>query len=222
MALILNIDSAFEHCTVTLSNNEEVIAHESSVVQKDHASFLQPAILEICRQASVDISKINAVAVANGPGSYTGLRVGLSSAKGICYAMQKPLILINTLDVLAFALQQEFDVTSNVLISPMIDARRMEVFTALYNNHLELINDYASIILDEAFLAAERNDHLIITGGSGSIKFKQLSLTGNIIYGTLQYSMHQFALLSHKAFSANNFANLAYSEPFYLKPAYIK
>ena len=133
MALILIIDSAFEQCVVALSNNEEVIAHEESIVQKDHASFLQPAIKKVCDTASLNLSSIDAIAVVNGPGSYTGLRVGLASAKGIAYVLNKPLLLLNTLDVLAFALQKESSLKTNILFCPMIDARRMEVFTALYN-----------------------------------------------------------------------------------------
>ncbi len=222
MALLLNIDSAFEQCTVTISNNEEVIAHEQSLVQKDHASFLQPAILKICKGTGIDISDIDAISVANGPGSYTGLRVSLSSAKGICYTLQKPLILLNTLDILAFALQQEFNPGNNTLICPIIDARRMEVFTAFYDNNLKIVKDYASVILNEQFLVSEKTNYAIIAGGNGSFKLKQLPLLEDIIYGTSMYNKQHFALLAYKAFTEKKFADLAYSEPFYIKPAYIR
>jgi len=222
LALLLNIDSAFDQCVVALSNNEEVIAHEKSIVQKDHASFLQPAIKKICADARISLSSIDAVAVVNGPGSYTGLRVGLASAKGICYVLQKPLILLNTLDTLAFALQQDIHSSPNVLFCPMIDARRMEVFTALYNNELNLIKDYASVVLDNTFLFDERKLHTIIVGGNGSTKLKTVTGFENIIYGALDYNLNHIIQLALKGYKLKNFSSLAYSEPFYIKPVYIK
>ena len=221
MALLLNIDTAFEQCVVVLSNNEEVIAHEKSIVQKDHASFLQPAIKKICADALIKLSSIDAVTVVNGPGSYTGLRVGLASAKGICYVLQKPLILLNTLDVLALALQQD-EHSPGTLFCPMIDARRMEVFTALYNSELKLIKNYASVVLDSTFLADERKLHAIAVGGNGSTKLKKITGFENIIYGTLNYNLNDIVKLALKGYKSKNFAALAYSEPFYIKPVYVK
>jgi len=221
LALLLNIDSAFEQCVVALSNNEEVIAHEKSVVQKDHASFLQPAIKKICADALIKLSSVDAVTVVNGPGSYTGLRVGLASAKGICYVLQKPLILLNTLDVLALALQQN-EQSPDILLCPMIDARRMEVFTALYSNELKLIKNYASVVLDSTFLAEERKLHTIAAGGNGSIKLKTIAGFENIIYGALSYNLNHIAKFALKDYKSKKFASLAYSEPFYIKPVYIK
>jgi len=221
LALLLNIDSAFDQCVVALSNNEEVIAHEKSIVQKDHASFLQPAIKKICADALINLSSIDAVAVINGPGSYTGLRVGLASAKGICYVLQKPLILLNTLDVLALALQQN-NLSSDILFCPMIDARRMEVFTALYNNELKLIKTYASVVLDDTFLFDERKLHTIMVGGNGSTKLKAVIGFENIIYGALNYNLNHIVQLTLKGYNLQNFSSLAYSEPFYIKPVYIR
>jgi len=221
LALLLNIDSAFDQCVVALSNNEEVIAHEKSIVQKDHASFLQPAIKKICADALINLSSIDAVAVVNGPGSYTGLRVALASAKGICYVLQKPLILLNTLDVLALALQQN-NLSSDILFCPMIDARRMEVFTALYNNELKLIKTYASVVLDNTFLFDERKLHTIMVGGNGSTKLKSVIGFENIIYGALNYNLNHIVQLTLKGYNLQNFSSLAYSEPFYIKPVYIR
>lgn len=222
MALILNIDSAFNECFVALGSNEEVIAHEKSVVQKDHASFIQPAIKKMCDDVSVNLSAIDAVAISNGPGSYTGLRVGLSSAKGICYALQKPLILLNTLDIIAYALQQYTQPQPGDLICPMIDARRMEVFTALYTSQLKLVKNHTSMVLNEEFLAEERQTHKIIAGGDGAGKLKTIRGFENFIYCELGYTINHLVLLAFYAFKAANFSNLAYSEPFYIKPAYIK
>lgn len=222
MALILIIDSAFEECIVALSNNEEVIAHERSIVQKDHASFLQPAIKKILNHASVKLPLIDAVAVVNGPGSYTGLRVGLASAKGICYVSNKPLILLNTLDVLAFSLKKNAAPQTNILICPMIDARRMEVFTALYNSQLKRVKNYTSVVLDDTFLSEEKNTNKIIAGGNGSLKLKQIAGVENIFYGNLNYALNDVAIYAYKGFQLHDFADLAYCEPFYIKPAYVK
>lgn len=222
MALILNIDSAFEKCIIALSNNEEVIAHEQNDVQKDHASFLQPAIKKICTDTTINLSSIDAVAIVNGPGSYTGLRVGLASAKGICYVLKKPLILLNTLDILAFALQQDEPSQTGIFFCPMIDARRMEVFTALYNSQLKQVTNYSSVVLDNTFLAKEKNKHTIVAGGNGSVKLKSIRGFEDIIYGASDYHLNHIIAEALKAYKSKNFANLAYSEPFYIKPAYVK
>jgi len=223
LALLLNIDTAFENACAFLSRSGEIIASEKSITQKDHAAFLQPAIKKICNAASVQLPAIDAVAVSNGPGSYTGLRVGLSSAKALCYALHKPLILLNTLDILAFALKQSMPhAESNLLFCPMIDARRMEVFTALYDIHLDLIKNYAAVILTEQFLEEEREIYRIVAGGNGSIKLKSLLNDENIIYSTVHPEMQHFSMLAHKAYISKKFADVAYCEPFYLKPVYIR
>lgn len=222
MAIILNIDSAFNECFVALGSNEEVIAHEQSAVQKDHASFIQPGIQKMCNEASVKLSAINAVAVSNGPGSYTGLRVGLSSAKGICYALKKPLILLNTLDIIAYSLQQNMHPQPYDLICPMIDARRMEVFTALYTSQLKLIKNYTSLVLNPEFLLEEKQTHKIIAGGNGCEKLKTIPGFENFIYSESGYTINHLISLAFFAYKSGNFSNLAYSEPFYLKQAYIK
>ena len=142
MSLILNIDTATEKAHVSLSNDAVILQSLYNESQKDHAGFLQPAILRLVKDAAVSLKNIDAVAVTAGPGSYTGLRVGMASAKGICYALQKPLIALNTLEVMAAsALYHPGIHAANPvdLFCPMIDARRMEVYTALYNRQLETI-----------------------------------------------------------------------------------
>ena len=223
MALLLNIDTAFEHACVSLSRSGEIIALERSDNQKDHAAFLQPAIKKICTITGVQLSSVDAVAVSNGPGSYTGLRIGLSSAKAICYALHKPLILLNTLDIIAYALKQTMPhLESNTLFCPMIDARRMEVFTALYDFHLNIIKDYAALTLNEQFLEEEKEIYQVIVGGNGSFKLKPLIDNINILYTPINPDANHFAVLAHKAFVTQKFADVAYSEPFYLKPVFIR
>jgi len=223
LALLLNIDTAFETACVCVSRSGELVSFERSHEQKNHASFLQPAIQRACERADVALSAIDAVAVANGPGSYTGLRVGLASAKGICYALHKPLILINTLDVLACALKEDAPHDSpNVLFCPLIDARRMEVYTALYDIHLNLIKEPAAIILSGDFLKDEKETYQIVVAGNGSSKLRLFLHDENIIYSPVEAEMRHFVRLGHHAYGLKKFADVAYSEPIYLKPVYIK
>ena len=153
MSLILNIDTALENGFVGLSENGRLVAWQSSADQKEHASFLQPAVQQMMLDAGKKMSDIDAISVAIGPGSYTGLRVGLASAKGFCYALQKPLIAINTLAIITLAtiesLYQSDVRMDEKIYCPMIDARRMEVFTATFNHLLEIVETPVAMVLDE-------------------------------------------------------------------------
>ena len=131
MSLILNIDTALETAFVCLSNGNEVLQSSVNETQKDHATWLHTAITNLLQKTGHSVNELEAVAVSIGPGSYTGLRVGLASAKGFCYALNIPLIAISTLKIIALAASNE--VQGATIICPMIDARRMEVFTLLYD-----------------------------------------------------------------------------------------
>src|SRR5215208_5364975 len=136
MSFILNIDTALETASVSLANNGRMLQSLVSESQKDHASWLHPAIKILLEKQGIGMDQLVAVGVSNGPGSYTGLRVGLSTAKGFCYALNIPLITIGTLKLMAFSARDE----AEDLICPMIDARRMEVYTAIYTGEMaELI-----------------------------------------------------------------------------------
>ena len=208
---------------MTLSNDDKILAEEQSNAQKEHASFLEPAIKKICADVKIYLQDIDAFSVINGPGSYTGLRVGLSSAKALCYALNKPLILLNTLDVMAYALKlKSKNEEENVLFCPLIDARRQEVFTALYDHNLNILKNYSSEILDEHFLEAERASKKIILGGSGSMKLQKIVADDNIIYINALSLSEATMIISNKAYAAKDFSPVAYSEPFYLKPVYFR
>ncbi len=223
MAIILNINTAFETASVILSNNEEIIMEVQSSSQKEHASFLEPAIKKLCNSAQINLHDIDAVSVVNGPGSYTGLRVALSSAKALCYALEKPLILLNTLDVMAHALQlQLFAEHEDILFCPLIDARRLEVYTALYNADLKIIKSYSSEILDDHFLEKEKKIKKIIAGGNGSLKLQKIINNSDIVYINPLLLSKPAIIMSNKAFINEDFAKVAYSEPFYLKPVYFR
>jgi tRNA threonylcarbamoyladenosine biosynthesis protein TsaB len=240
MPLLLNIDTSTEHASVCISNDTTVLAMEQNSEQKNHATFIQPAIKKIQTSGNLTLSSIDAVAVAAGPGSYTGLRVGLATAKGICYALNKPLILINTLEVMARASIEETTnlkskdlpagrqgwelktgdwklATGTYLFSPMIDARRMEVFTALYDAGLQSLVHPTALILNEYTFKEYLDNYPIIFSGSGHIKFKSILKHRNALFTDIQHHAGHLAILAAKAFEQKQFADVAYSEPFYLK-----
>jgi tRNA threonylcarbamoyladenosine biosynthesis protein TsaB len=225
MALLLNIDTATEQAGVCLSRDEEILALEETPGKKNHASFIQPAIQRVLQTAGCSPSAVNAIAVTGGPGSYTGLRVGLATAKGLCYALGKPLIMINTLEVMAKACVLEearlYGEDRGVLFCPMIDARRMEVFTALYTAKLEVVMEPTAMVLDETSFQHELGSKTIIFSGSGSLKAKVIQHS-NAVFSGVSYSVKHLAALALLCYNASQFSDLAYSEPFYLKEFYKK
>lgn len=222
MALLLNIDTATEYASVCLSEENKIVYVMESKDQKNHASFLQPAIETICRTTGIQLKEVDAISVTSGPGSYTGLRVGLSSAKGLCYALNKPLILVNTLEVMAEAAIKAYKASSEetILFCPMIDARRMEVFTAIYDKHFKIIKPPCALVLTENSFQEELLQFKIIFSGSGSIKMKKIT---NHPHSVFIDTIHNAANLATRAFIAyrqKQFSDLAYSEPSYLKEFY--
>jgi len=227
LPLLLNIDTSTEHASACISNGPSVLAIEQNNEQKNHAAFIQSAIKKISLISNYTLSVIDAVAVTAGPGSYTGIRVGLATAKGLCYALNKPLILINTLEVMAQASIEETNnqlasgnrkpETGNILFSPMIDARRMEVFTALYDGGLQPLVQPAALILNEHTFTEYLDDHPIVFSGSGHIKFKNILQHPNAIFTGVHHHAGHLAILAVKAFEQKQFADVAYSEPLYLK-----
>jgi tRNA threonylcarbamoyladenosine biosynthesis protein TsaB len=222
MAIILNIDTATELAGVCLSSDNDILATEETAGQKTHASFIQPAIQKVLQTAGLTVKDIDAVAVTGGPGSYTGLRVGLSTAKGLCYALNKPLIMVNTLEVMAFAaIADHSGPNNNVLFCPMIDARRMEVFTALYTPGLQLVMPPAAMILDETSFAAELENNTLVFSGNGSLKAGIIKHP-NAIFAKTGYDVNKLAILALLYYKASKFEDLAYCEPLYLKEFYKK
>jgi tRNA threonylcarbamoyladenosine biosynthesis protein TsaB len=218
MALILNIDTATEHASACLSKDGQVLAMQSNPNQKDHASFIQPAIQRIMSAAGCELSSIDAIAVSNGPGSYTGLRVGLSTAKGLCYALNKPLILINTLEIIATAaIEPAGKGATSYLFCPMIDARRMEVFTAVYDDQLKQIAAPTAMVLDENSFLQLLEQHNIIFSGSGAAKFEKITSHSKAKFLQVKHDASHMQTIAQKMYLLKSFADKAYSEPFYLK-----
>ena len=219
MALLLNIDTATEIAGISISENETVIEFATNNDQKDHASFLQPAIKNLLTKAHLSINKLNAIAVTAGPGSYTGLRVGMASAKGLCYALKIHLITISTLEVMALSsLKQTKD--PSALYCPMIDARRMEVFTAVYDYHLAEIIKPGSMILDGESFKDLLEKNKIYFSGSGAVKLKDILDNKNVWYSANEFDPLPMAELSYANYEKKNFANVSYASPVYLKEFY--
>jgi tRNA threonylcarbamoyladenosine biosynthesis protein TsaB len=220
LPIILNIDTATEHAGVCLSRDTEILALIESSEQKNHAAFVQPAIEAMVKQTGIALKEIDAVAVTAGPGSYTGLRVGLSSAKGICYALQKKLILINTLEVMAQALISDdagLIKTTDTILCPMIDARRMEVFTAAYNTGLEELEPPHAMLLDTLSFNSLLEKQPLVFSGSGHAKLQKLLSHPHAIFSGVQHTAAHLAIRSLIAYQSGRFAELAYSEPLYTK-----
>lgn len=213
MGIILHIDTAIQTSSVCLAKNEKLLGVKINPSQKDSAAWLHVAINELVHEQKIFLNELNAVAVSAGPGSYTGLRVGMAAAKGLCYALQKPLITIDTLQMMASAAQKE----PADLLCPMIDARRMEVFTAVFNKQLNFVLPTSNIILNERSFQNLLQHHSIIFFGNGSNKFEPLVNSTNAVFKKIEVTAESMIQLSWKKYELQNFANLAYSEPFYGK-----
>lgn len=218
MAYILQIDTSAENAIVSLSNDELVLKTITSSDPKNHASFLQPAIKSIAEDCGISFTQLDAIGVIIGPGSYTGLRVGLASVKGLCYALKKPLLTLNTLEVMALTAHLINNEAS--YYCPMIDARRMEVFTAVYNSNLKPVVEPCALVLEETTFNDFFQGHRVALNGNGAKKFIDISENNNLIYIDKVVLPVAMAKLFTNKFKCGDFADVAYSEPFYAKPFY--
>lgn len=218
MSLILNIDCSTETASVCLAEKGIELCAVVNEKQKDHAAFLHNAINDICKQTAIELTSIAAIAVAKGPGSYTGLRVAMASAKGLCYALKKPFITVSSLEVMAnAAINSQLPNKSNILYCPMIDARRMEVYTALYDSQLKEIESAQSMILDNNSFSEYLQSKTICFFGSGASKFQGILLSKNAAFLQVQGLTASMSQLSYKKFTEKDFDDLVYSEPLYIK-----
>jgi len=216
MALILNIDTSLDTASLCLAKDKEVLQLVFNESQKDHAAWIHNAIQEILQRAGCTINMLDAVAVSIGPGSYTGLRIGLASAKGLCYALNIPLIIVSTLKIIAAASRRN----AADYICPMIDARRMEVFTAVYDKNLDEINPPQSFILDDPRFISFLPPGNILFCGNGSKKLQKISIDPQYIFDTTTSNATHLAELSQNCYINKQFADIAYTEPLYIKEFY--
>ncbi len=219
MALLLCIDTATEQAFVGLCKGSEIINSISNNDPKNHSAFLQTTVQNMMQAADVSFSQIDAFAVVNGPGSYTGLRVGLASAKGICYAAGKPLILLNTLEVMALAATRQYNDTE-ALYCPMIDARRNEVFTALYNFSLEIVLPPQPLMLSPDSFASQPAQKIYFLG-SGHKKCKLIIRRENAVFVNIAYNIGHINELAQHSYAYKQLSDIAYAEPFYTKEFYL-
>jgi len=217
MATLLQIETATQVCSAALSVDGETIALKELAAQNIHAGSLTLFIREVMQQAGVRYQDLDAIAVSKGPGSYTGLRIGVSTAKGICFAQDKPLIGIDTLQMMAEGfLSANRSYTG--LICPMIDARRMEVFTALYDHQLTEILPVSAKIIDEESFRSELNGQQITFIGDGAMKCNTSIISANAAFSDLNFnSAANMSGLAFNAFTQGQFEDVAYFEPYYLK-----
>lgn len=223
MSLILNLDTSIETASVSIARNGIIIASIKNEVQKEHAGFLQPAIKELTAECNISFKDLNAIAVTIGPGSYTGLRVGMASAKGLCYALKKPFITIGTLNALAAAAIDKKIATIETLFCPMIDARRMEVYTSIFDVNMNEIVAPCAMVLTRNSFADYLQNNPILFNGSGALKWSELiekDLVKQPAFLLETDITESISFLSYKKFLAADFSDLSYSEPLYVKDFY--
>ncbi len=211
--LILNLETSTKNCSVTLSNSGNVVLCKEIAEQGySHAERLHVFIEEILKEAQISILDLKAIAVSKGPGSYTGLRIGVSAAKGLCFGLKIPLISIDTLTILA----RQVSVESGLIV-PMIDARRMEVYSAIFDANHQMIREVkAEILTSESFTSFEQTIHFI---GDSTEKAKTMLQQSNFVFhdAIVYPSSKEMSALSYEKFQKSDFEDVAYFEPYYLK-----
>ncbi len=218
MPLILNIETAVQSASICLADGETIVATAINPSEKESAAWLHTAIRTLFEQNSFSLHQLEAIAVSAGPGSYTGLRVGMATAKGLCYTLNIPLIAVSTLQTMAASAQAL--ASPGQLLCPMIDARRMEVFTALYNDELKEVIPATNLILEPASFADWLEKYAVLFFGNGSGKASMLIHHFHARFANIETNAVHVAGLSYKKFALHQFSDLAYAEPFYGKEFY--
>ncbi len=218
MALILNIETSTKNCSVALAENGKVLSlKEETSNQYIHSEKLHLFIQECMAKAGCELKELSAVAVGKGPGSYTGLRIGVSAAKGLCYALSIPLISEDGLTILAKDLLSKNEIAENEPIMPMIDARRMEVYSTGFDAQGGTLNPIAAMVIEEGTSLYSDHPKLHLLG-DGSSKCKDVLSDARYVYHNLEYpSAAALAPIAQAKFENKDFEDMAYFEPFYLK-----
>jgi tRNA threonylcarbamoyladenosine biosynthesis protein TsaB len=214
LAIILNIETSTKNCSVSIADSGKIVAiKELNNGSYSHAEVLHPYIQTILKEGNIVNHQIDAISVSKGPGSYTGLRIGVSAAKGLSYALNKPLISIDTLTSLSHAISIE-----EGTIVPMLDARRMEVYAAVYDKDQQQIRKIKAEIIDETSFFDELEKGKVYFLGDGSQKCKELITHQNAVFIDDKFpSSKEMAVLSYDKYKKNDTEDVAYFEPFYLK-----
>jgi len=216
MAIILNIETATDIGSVCLSNGIEILANIKCATPFSHSKETTLMIEQCLNEAGIIMGQVDAIAISKGPGSYTSLRIGTSIAKGICYALDKPLIAVDTLQSMALATQK---IAKGDHYIPMIDARRMEVYTAFYNTEMTCKKATHALIMDETtFKTALEAKETIVFSGNGAEKLKTVVDSPQFIFTSIRCAATHLVPLAVQAYEAEKFDSVAYFEPDYLKP----
>ena len=226
MAFVLSIDTSINTASVSLAIDGIVLVREINTDTKSHGAFIQQAISKIFLDSKKKLADLDAVAVVNGPGSYTGLRVGLATAKGLCFSLNKPLILLNTLEILAQAIINNWKTMvdknemQDYLFSPMIDARRMEVFTAIFDTEMKVVETPNAKILNAQSFDYLLESNKIVFAGNGHQKLKEILTNTNAFFVDIVDFTHEISFMAEKFICENKVSDMAYCEPFYIKDVY--
>lgn len=215
MALILNIETATTNCSVSVAKNGATIAiKEHNTPNYSHSEQLHVFIDDVLKEASIAIDELDAVAISKGPGSYTGLRIGVSAAKGLCFSLDIPLISISTLKSMA----KQYKSGDVDFIIPLLDARRMEVYSQVFDNQFNVEREVKAEIIDESSFLTYLSKGNVLLIGSGAEKCNGVVQSENVSFETsVVPSAKEMALLSHDKFEQGVFEDVAYFEPYYLK-----
>lgn len=222
MSLILCIETGTDICSVGLSRDGELISLRESDEGRDHARNVALFVDELLRENDIAAEELSAVAVGMGPGSYTGLRIGVSFAKGLCYGLQIPLVAVGSLDSMVQVAREDHDAGiidvdnwSDVVLCPMVDARRMEVYTQMFDTQGQPLNEVKAEIVTEESFKEWRNERQLVIFGNGAAKCREV--LNDATYINVTPSARGLAALAHQRFEAGQTEDIAYFEPFYLK-----
>jgi tRNA threonylcarbamoyladenosine biosynthesis protein TsaB len=221
MSYILSLETSTTVCSVALHDAGKLVVSREILIPQSHASRLAPLIDEVRNASGIDFRELKAIAVASGPGSYTGLRIGVSTAKALCYALNIPLIAVETLDLMAHQVRSTRN--GNEFLCPMIDARRMEVYCKVFDDSLDVIQPVEAKIIDEHSFNDVMLKNKLIFFGDGSAKCRGILTNRNATFlENIFPTATQLGELAEKKFIAGNVEDVAHFEPFYLKDFLIR
>ena len=222
MSLILCIETGTDICSVGLSRDGELISLRESDEGRDHARNVALFVDELLRENDIAAEELSAVAVGMGPGSYTGLRIGVSFAKGLCYGLQIPLVAVGSLDSMVQVAREDHeagiidvDNWNDAVLCPMVDARRMEVYTQMFDTQGQPLNEVKAEIVTEESFKEWRGERQFVIFGNGAAKCREV--LNDATYINVTPSARGLAALAHQRFEAGQTEDIAYFEPFYLK-----
>lgn len=221
MAFILSLETSTTVCSVALHHNGVLVADHENHVPQSAASQLAVQIRSVMEKARIEPAALQAIAVSSGPGSYTGLRIGVATAKGMCYALNIPLVAVNALEIMAHGIRTSAD--AHAWLCPMLDARRMEVYTTMYDREMNQVRPVQALVISSDSFADVLADHRVVFFGNGSDKCRDTIVHHNAVFMPGVYpSAKGMGDLALRRFAGKQFENLAEYEPMYLKDFIIK